>query len=124
MIDTTPETIQTFKSILTKNLLINTENDARLISCELLMFADKYDVTLLYKFCEYFLGTSLNKEIIAEVVHVAYLLENKKLLSKAAKFAKTMIGSRQDYVRKWIKFGEDNPACFDKFNKFMEKEEF
>ena len=124
MIDTTPETIQTFKSILTKNLLINTENDARLISCELLMFADKYDITLLYKFCEYFLGTSLNKETLAEVIHVAYLLENKKLLSRAAKFAKAMIGSRQDYIRKWSKFGQDNPECFAKFTKFMEKEEF
>ena len=123
MIDTTPETIQTFKDILTKNLLIETEN-ARSISCELLKFADKYDIALLYKFCEYFLGTSLNKETLAEVIHVAYLLENKKLLSRAAKFAKAMIGSRQDYIRKWSKFGQDNPKCFAKFTKFMEKEEF
>ena len=124
MIDTTPETIQTFKNILTKNLLIKTENDARSISCELLKFADKYDIALLYNFCEYFLGTFLNREILVEVIHVAYLLENKKLLSKAAKFAKEMIGSRQDYIRKWINFGQDNPKCFAKFTKFMEREEF
>ena len=79
--ETTIKTMTTFTSLL-KNDRIKIED----FSTELYIFAEKYDIPCLLKFCSQILGTNLNNNNVIDIVKAANTAEDDVLLKKAAKF--------------------------------------
>ena len=78
---TTIKTMTTFTSIL-KNDQIKIEE----ITTDLYIFAEKYDIPCLLKFCSQILGNNLNNNNVIDIVKAANTAEDDVLLKKAAKF--------------------------------------
>jgi len=79
--ETTIKTMTTFTSLL-KNDRIKIED----FSTELYIFAEKYDIPCLLKFCSQILGDNLNNNNVIDIVKAANTTEDDVLLKKAAKF--------------------------------------
>ena len=79
--ETTIKTMTTFTSLL-KNDRIKIED----FSTELYIFAEKYDIPCLLKFCSQILGNNLNNNNVIDIVKAANTAEDDVLLKKAAKF--------------------------------------
>ena len=78
--ETTIKTMTTFTSLL-KNDRIKIEE----ITTDLYIFAEKYDIPCLLKFCSQILGNNLNNNNVIDIVKTAYLAEDDELLKKATK---------------------------------------
>ena len=79
--ETTIKTMTTFTSLL-KNDRIKIEE----ITTDLYIFAEKYDIPCLLKFCSQILGNNLNNNNVIDIVKAANTAEDDVLLKKAAKF--------------------------------------
>ena len=56
------------------------------ITTDLYIFAEKYDIPCLLKFCSQILGNNLNNNNVIDIVKAANTAEDDVLLKKAAKF--------------------------------------
>ena len=79
------------------------------ISGDLMMAADKYNISALYKFCVCYFKNNLTEENALEVMNSAYLKNEHELFEKACKFVfknngfeklawQDMIKNNPDYV--------------------------
>ena len=59
--------------------------DESIISGELMMAADKYNISALYKFCVYYFKNNLTEENVVDVMGSAYLKNEHELFEKACK---------------------------------------
>ena len=60
--------------------------DENKISVELMLAADKYNISALYKFCVNYFDENLTEENAIDVMNLAYLKNENKLFGKACKF--------------------------------------
>ena len=60
--------------------------DESKISGDLMMAADKYNISALYKFCVYYFDKNLTEENAVDVMYSAYLKNEYELFEKACKF--------------------------------------
>ena len=58
--------------------------DESKISGDLMMAADKYNISALYKFCVYYFKNNLTEENAEDVMKLAYLKNEHELLRKLA----------------------------------------
>ena len=100
------QTIESFKKILTKNTI-----DCKDLNVEMLVFADRYNIQPLVKFCQNHLKNSVTKENFMDIVKAADVINDKDLMQAAAKFASLNIGKfdKDPEIKNFIK---TNPECF------------
>ena len=88
--------------------------DESKISGDLMMAADKYNISALYKFCVYYFKNNLTEENAEDVMKLAYLKNEHELFEKACKFVlknkpfgekawQDMIKNNPDYVIEILK---------------------
>ena len=130
MIDTTPEIVEAFQ-----NVLFGTSIEEEMFSVGLLRFAHKYEMDLLYEMCQDFLCKQLDKFQgytpaasnrsdkdskrfdFLEVLKVANLLEDEKILSKAFECMKRNLGD-VTFTMNWKEFiFHEDPEYLEKVLK-------
>ena len=88
--------------------------DESKISGDLMMAADKYNISALYKFCVYYFKNNLTEENAVDVMNSSYLKNEHELFEKACKFVfknklfgeeawQDMIKNNPDYVIEILK---------------------
>ena len=88
--------------------------DESKISGDLMMAADKYNISALYKFCVYYFKNNLTEENAEYVMNLAHLKNEHELFEKACKFVfknkplkekawQDMIKNNPDYVIEILK---------------------
>ena len=98
--DFSSETIKTFQALLNGGESLKTEK----ITGELLMFADKYDISSLRTFCEdHFVIT---KENTLGFTKAGYLINNEKILKAVAKFFRE---NKLTLDEGWKEFQKNHP---------------
>ena len=94
-----------------KNVLLNDIIDAKDLSVDLLMFADKYDVQPLVRFCLVHLRQNVSKDNFMGIVKAADVIRDQELLKAAAEFASKNVGKFQ--MESDVQdFNMDNSQCF------------
>ena len=110
IIDFPSETIETFQALLNGGESLKTEK----ITGELLMFADKYDISSLRTFCEdHFVIT---KENTLGFTKAGYLINNEKILKAVAKFFRE---NKLTLDEGWKEFQKNYPDAFVKLMNFL-----
>ena len=81
------------------------------VNVEMLVFADRYNIQPLVKFCQNHLKNSVTKENFMDIVKAADVINDKDLMQAAAKFASLNIGKfdNDPEIKNFIK---TNPECF------------
>ena len=80
--------------------------DEHKISGDLMLAADKYNISALYKFCVNYLDKNLTKENAVDVMNSSYLKNENELFAKACKFVlkNKLIGKEA-----WKDMNKNNP---------------
>ena len=107
------ETIKAFKNIMS-NDTINQED----LSVELLVFADRYNIQPLVRFCKDNLKNNISKDNFMDIVKAADVIADKDLLQATANFAALNIGSFEK-DQEIMNFIKSNPECFAKVWELM-----
>ena len=103
--------VKTFKRILCEQKPSFEDFD-----CELLLFADRYNIQPLVKMCKTYLD--ICQENIFEVIKTADALNDDELLKGAAEFISEHKGSFTKDPE-WKKLIKDNPRCFAKMMELV-----
>ena len=105
IIDFPSETIKTFQALLKDGKFVKIEN----ITGELLMFADKYDISSLRTLCEnHFVIT---KENALGFTKAGYFTNNEKVLKAVANFLRA---NKIPLNEEWKEFQKNHPEGFAK----------
>ena len=107
------ETIKAFKNIMTKDT-INPQD----LKVELLVFADRYNIQPLVRFCKDNLKNNICKDNFMDIVKAADVIADKDLLQSTAKFAALNIGTFEK-DQEIMNFIKSNPECFAKVWELM-----
>ena len=85
------------------------------ITGDLLVAANKYDVSDLVNYCVKFLGDNLSEKNVAGVMTSAFLADQEELFQSAYKFLfKLRIDNQIVETEAWKKLQEENPALASK----------
>ena len=85
------------------------------ITGDLLVAANKYDVSDLVNYCVKFLGDNLSEKNVAGVMTSAFLADQEELFQSAYKFLfKLRIDNQIVETEAWEKLQEENPALASK----------
>ena len=115
--DFSPSTIETFKKILfTKDVQAIESKD---ISVELLMFADKYQITPLFKLCKDHLLKNVNMENLYPLMEAADLLDDQEFIQPISIFILNNKGEFDDNNPNWKEFQTTHSQCFLKIMNFI-----
>merc|ERR1712150_288900 len=107
IIDTTPETIRALKNFLSLSYIQKEE-----LTFEMLLFADKYDISPLYKLCQDYLCNAITKENVFDVIKAANYTKDEELIGKSAQFIRANLGVFDIGENpEWSKFCKENPDC-------------
>ena len=100
--DVSPDTMEDFLFFIYHDTLDKTK-----ISGDLLVVADKYNVTALSKFCVNYFDNNLTESNAVDVMNSAYLTNKKELIGKACKFVfkHKLIGDED-----WQDMKKNNPS--------------
>ena len=96
--------METFQKILVQKSVEPEE-----ITVDLIKFANFYDIQYLVKFCGEHLGPKINKENVLEIALAADIVDDEKLLEKAAAFL--MLNRR---IIDMKNFSKNNPGLVEK----------
>ena len=107
------ETIKAFKNIMTKDT-INPKD----LKVELLVFADRYNIQPLVRFCKDNLKNNICKDNFMDIVKAADVIADKDLLQATANFAALNIGTFEK-DQEIMNFIKSNPECFAKVWELM-----
>ena len=89
--------------------------DGTKITGDLLVAANKYDVSDLVNYCVKFLGDNLSEKNVAGVMTSAFLADQEELFQSAYKFLfKLRIDNQIVETEAWKKLQEENPALASK----------
>ena len=106
--------IKTFKRILCEQKApVDDFNN-----CELLLFADRYNIQPLLKSCRSIVEEYMSSENILEVIKTADAMNDHILLKAAAEFVSAKKGSF-DKDPEWMSMLQDNPQCFAKMMELV-----
>jgi len=89
--------------------------DEAMITGDLLVAANKYDISELVKYCLEFLGDNLTEKNVAGVMTSAFLTDQEELFESAYKFLfKLRIDNQIVETEAWKKLHEENPVLASK----------
>ena len=98
--------------------------DGAKITTDLLVAANKYDISDLVNFCVHFLGNTLSEENVVDVMTAAFLTDQEELFELACKFVFKIRIDNQNVVETeaWKKLQEEKPIlAFKMLNKALFK---
>ena len=91
--DFSPEVIEAFYRIMFENTESLDKTD---LTVDLLMFSNKYCISLLIQMITNHLSRNLTMENINPIIKGAYLMDNDELLKEASRFIINNLGKFQD----------------------------
>ena len=103
-----PSTIKAFKRILLSHAI--KEED---LNVSMLLFADRYNIQLIFKLCLNHLKANITKDNFPDIVKASDLLNDKSLFSAVVDFVKKNMGTFKDDPE-FKKFIRSNQDCFIK----------
>ena len=84
------------------------------LKVELLVFADRYNIQPLVRFCKDSLKNNICKDNFMDIVKVADVIADKELLQATAHFTALNIGTFEK-DEEIMNFMKSNPECFAKY---------